>query len=143
MSGHEWPLNTDEQVKQFAAHVSYMRLAGKPVTAELKTDDPKQRTVTQNKCLHSWLQQVADTLNDAGLDVRAVLKHDAEIPWTQENAKNLLWRTVQEAMINKESTTEMTTIDCTAICDVITRHLGQKLGVGLPPWPSRFNGGDE
>jgi len=135
-----WSLNTDEEVKAFNAHVSYSRLANQKMRVEFITDEPKQRTVTQNRCLHGWLGQVATTLNDAGYDMRAVLKHDAELPWSTESAKEFLWKPVQEAMTSKESTTEMNTTDPSAICDAITRHLGQKLGVTLPPWPSRFNG---
>ena len=134
-----WSFDTDEQVQRFLAHVSYMRLAGKKVRVEFINDDPKQRTPTQNRCLHAWLGQVAVTLTDAGLDMRAVLKHDAEIPWTPESAKEHLWRPVQKAMATTESTTELTTTDCSDICDAITRHIGQKLGVTLPPWPSYFN----
>lgn len=104
--------------------------------------DPKQRTPTQNSCLHEWLGQVADVLNAAGLDQRVVLKENVEIPWTKESAKNQLWRPIQKAMTGKESTTEGTTTDYPAICETITRHLGQKFGVVLPPWPTRFTQGD-
>ena len=138
MSQMYW-LDTDEQMDNFRSHVAHMRLSGQRVRVEFVVDDHKQRTVTQNKCLHGWLQQVADTLNSAGFDMRAVLKHDAELPWSKESAKEFLWKPVQEAMTSKESTTEMNTTDPSAICDAITRHLGQKLGVELPPWPSRFN----
>ncbi len=139
MSPQYYHLNTDDEVKNFNAHISMMRLSGKKVRVEFLNEDPKQRTPTQNNCLHAWLAQAAIILNDAGLDMRAVLKHDAEIPWTPESAKEHLWRPVQKAMKETESTTELSTTDCSAICDAITRHLGQKLGVTLPPWPSYFN----
>lgn len=44
----------------------------------------KQRTLTQNRALHLFLGQLCDVLNDAGLDMRAVLKQDVELPWTVE-----------------------------------------------------------
>ena len=36
----------------------------------------KQRTIQQNRALHLYFQLIADRLNDAGLDMRVVLKPD-------------------------------------------------------------------
>ena len=47
---------------------------------QLKT---KQRTLQQNKALHKYFEILADTLNEAGLDARVVLKPEIEIPWTK------------------------------------------------------------
>jgi hypothetical protein len=134
-----WTLDTDEQNRMFQAHVSMMRLAGKPVKVEFCNDEAKTRTVTQNAALHMWLEQVATTLNAAGLDMRAVMKKDMDIPWSKESAKEHLWRPVAKVLTMKDSTTESNTTDYNEICQAITRHLGQKLGVTLPPWPSYFN----
>jgi hypothetical protein len=120
-----------------------MMQSGHPATVEFIKPDPKQRTQTQNSCLHEWLGQVADVLNTSGLDQRAVLKETADIPWTKESAKAQLWHPVQKAMTGKESSAECITTDYNAICETITRHLGQKFGVVLPPWPTRFNAGGE
>lgn len=100
-----------------------------------------QRTTLQNKSLHLWLRQVSETLNDAGLDMKKTLKESVDIPWDKEgrNAKEHLWRPVMEAMTGEESTTDMDTLDPTLITDVINRHIGEKFGVTLPPWPNRFN----
>lgn len=95
------------------------------------------RTIQQNRALHLFLTQLADTLNDAGFDMRAVLKHDAEIPWTPIAAKDHLWRPIQKALTQKDSTTEITTIEPTIIHQTLCRHLGQKLGIECPAWPSR------
>lgn len=99
-----------------------------------------QRTLTQNAALHLFLGQLCDVLNDAGLDMRAVLKQDVEMPWTVENAKDYLWRPIQQALTGKQSTTEITTVEPTAIHETLARHLGQKLGVVCPPWPKRDRG---
>jgi len=97
----------------------------------------KQRTIRQNAALHKWLQEVADALNSAGLDMKTVLKEEVEIPWTGDSAKNHLWRPIQKVMQNIESTADAYTTDYTVICETITRHLGGKLGVTLPPWPDK------
>lgn len=79
---------------------------------------------------------LADVLNDAGLDMKRTLKHDVEIPWTMENVKNHLWRPIQIAMTEKESTTSLDTVEPSQIYEVLTRHLATKHGVIVPPWPS-------
>jgi len=96
-----------------------------------------QRTLTQNKALHLFLTQLAATLNEAGFDMRRTLKHDAEIPWSPENAKEFLWRPIQKALTLKTSTTEITTVEPTLIHETLCRHLGQKLGIECPEWPTR------
>ena len=102
----------------------------------------KQRTAKQSDCLHLWLRQVSEVLNDAGLDMKTVLMaKSVEVPWTEKSAKEVLWRPIQEAMTLYESTTEASTTDYPAIHDVLCRHFGQKMGVTLPPWPDRFSQG--
>lgn len=96
-----------------------------------------QRTLTQNAALHKFCQLLADALNDAGFDMKAVLRHDAEIPWTMPSVKEHLWRPVQKALTEKTSTTEITTVEPTAIHETLCRHLADKLGVACPAWPTR------
>lgn len=96
-----------------------------------------QRTLTQNAALHLFCGWLAETLNDAGYDMRRTLRHDVEIPWTAIAVKEHLWRPIQEAMTDKNSTTEITTVEPTAIHATLARHLGDRLGVTCPPWPKR------
>ena len=71
--------------------------------------EEKQRTLTQNRALHLYFQLVADTLNDAGLDMRVVLKPEIDIPWSKNTVKEFLWKRIQEIQLRKASTTELTT----------------------------------
>lgn len=100
--------------------------------------DKPQRTLTQNKALHKFCDLLSKALNDAGLDMRAVMKPEAEIPWTPENVKDNLWRPVQKAMYGKESTTELDTAEVSKVHEALMRHLGQKLGVPYVSFPNRF-----
>ncbi len=97
----------------------------------------KQRTLTQNRALHLFCQWLADTLNDAGLDMRKTLREDVDMPWTSTSVKEYLWRPVQLAMTDKQSTTEITTVEPTDIHAVLSRHLGSRLGITCPDWPKR------
>lgn len=102
-----------------------------------------KRTEAQNAALHLWLRRVADCLNDAGFSVMTVMRHDADIPWTEHLAKELLWRQVQEAMTGHASTTDCEKLDYPAIEEVIARHIAQSIGVTLPPWPSEQTKAEE
>lgn len=95
----------------------------------MKSEKEKPRTIKQNKALWLMFQLLADTLNDAGLDQRKVLRHDIEIPWTKQSAHDQLWIPIQQAMFAKDSTTDLTTKNLDAVFETLNRHLGEKLGV--------------
>ena len=92
-------------------------------------------TEKQRAALHVYIRQVVAALNAGGLDQRKVLKPGVDIPWTEDAAKNQLWRPIQEAMTGKHSTTELSTVDPSEIHKVLDRHLAEKFGISFP-WPS-------
>lgn len=91
----------------------------------------KPRTEAQNKALHLYFTQLAEMLNDAGLDMRKVLRPSISIPWSGETIKEYLWKPVMEFQLQKSSTTEMTTKDIDEVYDTINRHIGEKFGITL------------
>ena len=93
-----------------------------------------QRTAQQNKALHKYFELVAGALNEAGLDIRAVLKPEIEIPWSKDTVKDLLWRPIQTIQLGKRSTTELSTQDIDKVFETMNRHLA-KLGI-YEAWPS-------
>lgn len=90
------------------------------------------RTLQQNRALHLMFDQLAQELNQAGFDMRKTLKPSIDIPWTGESVKEYLWRPVQQAQVNKKSTTELTTSEIDEVFDTINRHLGTKFGIYVP-----------
>jgi len=74
---------------------------------------------------------VAESLNDAGYDMKKTLKPEVEIPWSGNTVKEFLWRPIQDAMIQQESTTALTTDQVSAVYSVLSRHLSAKLGVNV------------
>lgn len=98
----------------------------------MEPEENKQRTLRQNSSLHLFFEMLAKELNDAGLSVMKTLRHDAEIPWCATKVKELLWRPVQIAMLDKESTTELETDEVTKVYEVVNRHLAQNHGVHVP-----------
>jgi hypothetical protein len=91
------------------------------------------RTSQQNKALHVLFEHIADELNGAGLDMRKALKPSVEIPWTKDTVKEYLWRPIQEEMLMKRSTTELTTQEIDQVNDTLNRYLAEKgLHVAFP-----------
>lgn len=97
----------------------------------------KQRTLTQNASLHLWCEMLADELNAAGLDMRATLKAEVEIPWCMLTVKKHIWKPVQELLINKQSTADADRTEYTQVLDVIARHMASSHGITVPEWPSK------
>ena len=98
-------------------------------TKELPED--KQRTIQQNRALHLFFQLVADAMNEAGLDMRAVLKPGIDIPWSKDTVKEYLWRPIQDLQLRKESTADLTTKEIDVVFDTFNRHIA-KFGLHQP-----------
>lgn len=90
------------------------------------------RTNKQNAALHLFLRKLADALNDAGYDMKRVLKPEIDIPWSGELTKEYLWRPIQEAMLKKESTADLDTVEVSQVYDTLNRHLSNKFGISVP-----------
>ena len=61
--------------------------------------------------------------------MRHVLKETVDIPWTAETVKANLWSPIQRVYAQKDSTTELTTVEVNKIYEVLSRHLSEKTGV--------------
>lgn len=111
--------------KAFNEH-KYLRL-------DIKTG--MQRTNLQNASLHLYCEQVAQVLNDYGLTFEQFFKRGFQVPWTMEIVKENIWRPVQIAVTNKQSTTEPLTNEYQAIYEPINLKLSE-FGIHVP-WPSK------
>jgi hypothetical protein len=86
-----------------------------------------KRTLRQNRALHLWFTQIAEALNEAGLDMKAVLKPSIDINWTATTVKEYLWRPVQKLVLDKTSTTELDKAkEIDQVFDTINRFLGER-----------------
>lgn len=91
-----------------------------------------KRTEQQNKALHLWFTQVAEALDSEGLSIQEVLAKAVDRPWTETSVKELMWRPIQKAMLDKESTTGLERSECSKVYEVLNRHLGTHFGVHVP-----------
>lgn len=96
----------------------------------------KKRSNQQSKALHLWFELLAEELNNAGLEMRKVLKPEIEISWTKNNVKEYLYKPILHALTLKSSTTEMNTAEPSKVYEIIVRHLGEKFGLECPAFPS-------
>lgn len=93
-------------------------------------------TTQQRKALHLWFTKVSETLNDAGLDQRAVLKPGINIPWTLDSFKENIWKPTQKIMYGIESTNELNGKMINQLIDIFTQNFAEKFGVEVDLFPS-------
>lgn len=104
----------------------------------MKEYTPKQRTIQQNRGIHLACKLLAESLNSAGLDMKAVLKPNVDIPWSTDTVKEYIFKPILKARYQKDSTTEIekTSGEIEEVWSIIMRHIGEKFGVEYIPFPS-------
>lgn len=100
--------------------------------------EKKQRTLSQNAALHLYLELLSSELNLSGQDMRKVLKETVDIPWSKDTAKRFLWKPIQEIIVDKGHTADLTTDEVDKIYKVLDRHISEKCGIHVE-WPSVEN----
>jgi len=95
----------------------------------------KARTLKQNAALHMFLTNLANALNDAGLDMKRTLKHEVDIPWSMPMAKEYLWKPMQKVVTGQESTAKVKTVDYPLIYETLNRYMSDKFGISVQ-WPT-------
>jgi uncharacterized protein YdhG (YjbR/CyaY superfamily) len=130
----QWIVNSDQTLKAYIKHVFEQYEKHGYLITTMKTG--KTRTNVQNASLHLYCEMLASELNQHGFDMHKVLDNTIDIPWNQTLVKELMWKPVQLAMIDEESTTKANRKDYSEIYDVLNRHFSGKYGVHVP-WPSK------
>ena len=95
----------------------------------------RRRSGVQNNSLQLYCQRMADALNDAGFDMKYIMKDDADIPWSKDSVREHLWMGIQKAVTGQSSTTEPSTTEYVNIYDILNRHMINKHGIAVE-WPS-------
>lgn len=104
---------------------------------EVSIKNTKTRTDAQRKAIEVYCSILADTLNSGGLDMKLVLEQQLDVPWSQDSVKNILWRQVQKAAINKESTAKLSPKEVSEVYRILSRHLAEKFNVNVS-FPNRW-----
>ena len=88
------------------------------------------RTAQQNRALHKYFAMVAEALTKAGLDIKQTIK--ADVSWTPDSVKDMMWRPLQIALLKKKSTTALKKNEIDAVYHTMNRLLGEKFGIHIP-----------
>lgn len=94
-----------------------------------RDNDPQQRTLRQNRAGHLYFAHVADTLNEHGLDMQAVLTKRVGVRWTEVSVKECLFKGLAKAMYNVDSTTKLDTKQFTHVAEMLGDILAKDYGV--------------
>lgn len=105
-------------------------------TVEVIEDTPKSYTDNQRNASWLYMTMKAKQLNEAGLEMRKVLKPTYEIPWTKDSLHDHLWIPVQKAMFGTDSMRSLKKDQVSKVYDVIERELAEKHGLDQLPFPS-------
>lgn len=104
-----------------------------------KNDQPKGGyTGNQRNAAWLYMTQKAEQLNQAGLDMRVILKPTYHISWTKENFHDHVWIPLQKALFGTESMTKLTKDQPGRIHELIEREINEKHGTEYVPFP-HFN----
>ena len=96
-----------------------------------------RRTDQQQKAIEVYCRELSEALNDAGFEMKKVLAvKQVDIPWSQKTVKEILWRPIQEAMLEKGSTTELDIMEVDKVYRVLDRHISSNFGVSIS-FPNR------
>lgn len=108
-----------------------------------KRAKPKSlRTLAQNSSMWLYFRKLGAALNDAGWDMRKLLKPEIEIPWNKDTVCDQLWRPIQKPMTGKESTKLLETKEVGEVYTVLSKHIAERTGV-TTPFPSQSSMMDE
>ena len=97
------------------------------------------RTIPQSNSIHLFCDQLANVLNEAGLDMRTFIREDIDISWTGYNVKEYIWKPLQKLLTGKKSTTLLDRSgEINLIWDNLNRLIIEKTkgNVQVPPFPS-------
>ena len=94
----------------------------------------KQRTLKQNSAIHKYLEMVARELQNQSQTMQGVVE---KISWTEitptlKSVKEVLWRPIQETVVGKKSTTELTTAEVNKVYEIISMFLAKEFEISLP-----------
>lgn len=127
--------------KSLYDHIDYLRSQFKKhkyLRIDVKTG--KQRSDQQRKALQVYCKNVAYVLNDKGITFKMFFKDGFEVPWTMDIVKDEVWRPVQRAILNKESTTKPLTNEYQQVFEPLNLKLSE-WGIHVP-WPVKRDSDD-
>lgn len=101
---------------------------------EVKLSNMDLRTLTQNRAFHLYFTMVAVQLNNSGLYINKLIKEEkykADIDWSGNLVKEQLWKPIQNAILDKKSTTQLEKSEVDRVYNTLNRYLSN-MGISVP-----------
>lgn len=106
--------------------------SGQEVELEV-CDVKRRRSHAQNRAMWAWCEMLASALNDAGYDMRLFpYREGIDVPWTKQAIMDTFWRPVQQALTEKASTRDQTTVEVSEVYEAVNRAMAMRTGVSIP-----------
>jgi hypothetical protein len=97
-----------------------------------EVDFDEFRTDQQRKAIEVFCRLVSQKFNDCGLSMQMILSKRRNLQWTQKGVKDHIWRTVQEALTGKTSTTKLEPKEVSEVYDAINLNILSEEGLSIP-----------
>jgi len=94
---------------------------------EIDIKNMDTRSLAQNRSLHLYFTMLSNAFNEQGQTVPKVLK--LETKWTPTTVKELLWKPIQQSLVNKKETSKLNKDELNKVYEVLSMALSQKMGI--------------
>jgi hypothetical protein len=86
------------------------------------------RTTKQNSALHQFFTFISDELNDMGLEFayQGIKGMEMYLRYTPELVKDFIWRPIQIALFEIQSTKDLDTKQMNDIIDILIKYFGER-----------------
>ena len=124
--------DTRENTEIYRLNAKIKALTSKGALIEV-VEKNNSRTTKQNASIHLYCEMIAETLNDLGhtFEYTGIKGVKMELRYTMLLVKTTLWKPIQMALFEKESTTELTTKEVSEVAEHIERYFAT-IGLDLP-----------
>ena len=130
-------LKTHEEKVRFAEEV--MNAEGVVCVEIEESTEKRYLTYQQLKSLNLYCSWLAKALNEAGYDMKTVMKvKEIPLPWTQATVKECFWREIQKLMLEKLSTKDIKNLEVSEIYEAVNQVTTNKFGIHVP-FPDKNN----
>lgn len=96
---------------------------------EVDIKNMDMRTLTQNRAMHKYFSLLSEEFNKGGLTVSKLLK--VTVSWTPAAVKELLWKPIQKAVLNKKSTAKLNKDEVIKVYDTLNLTLSERYGISV------------
>lgn len=134
MPAIELNLYRDNDCLRPADQASMMELDRIPVGKRMIcTIAESKRTDQQRKAIEVYCRLLAEALDNAGYTITiSIGGHSADVSPSQSSVKENIWRVFQMALLDKKSTTNLSTDEVSKVYKEVSGRMAMRFGVNVP-----------